>query len=141
MDPDASSPYMLLVAPVKESRRTATDDETGGLERVKQARSDVPAITHVDYSARVQTVDAVRNPRYHALISKFEEKTGCPVIINTSFNIRGEPIVMSPLDAWRCFMGTNMDVLVMEDCILLKSEQPDAELPRNADYLSQFELD
>jgi carbamoyltransferase len=86
-------------------------------------RSEVPAVTHVDYSARVQTVHQQTNPRYHALISRFYEKTGCPVIVNTSFNVRGEPIVESPVDAFRCFMGTELDVLVVENCYLEKAEQ------------------
>jgi carbamoyltransferase len=101
----------------------------------------VPAITHVDYSARVQTVDAERHGRYHRLISAFEERTGCPVIINTSFNVRGEPIVCSPEHAYRCFMATNMDVLVMERFVLLKKEQPEREGFSREEYLSQFALD
>ena len=101
----------------------------------------MPAITHVDCSARVQTVDACRHPRYHKLIRAFERRTGCPVIINTSFNVRGEPIVCSPEHAYRCFMGTNMDALVLEDFLLLKSEQPDGDQVRNEAYLSQFALD
>jgi carbamoyltransferase len=101
----------------------------------------VPAITHVDCSARVQTVDERRHGRYHKLISKFEAKTGCPVIINTSFNVRGEPIVCTPEHAYRCFMATNMDMLVMEDCVLYKHEQPDAKEHEIGEYLAQFSLD
>lgn len=118
---------MLLVAPVRESRRApmnGTDSEPKGIDRIKIIRSEIPAVTHVDSSARVQTVDAARNGRYHRLLQKFEEKTGCPVIINTSFNVRGEPIVCTPKDAYRCFMTTEMDVLVVENCVLLKNEQP-----------------
>jgi len=101
----------------------------------------VPAITHVDYSARVQTVDPERHGRYYRLVKRFAEKTGCPVIINTSFNVRGEPIVCSPEHAYRCFMGTNMDVLVLEDFVLLKDEQPQAKQHEVDDYLAQFQLD
>jgi len=136
------SPYMLLVADVVESRRTNVgSDSLRGLDKLKAIRSEVPAITHVNCSARVQTVDAERNPRYHALIRTFEKKTGCPVIINTSFNVRGEPIVCDPQHAYRCFMSTHMDVLVLENFILLKENQPeDKVLDRDA-YLSQFALD
>ena len=110
------------------------------MDKLKIIRSRIPAVTHVDYSARVQTVDRVRNPRLHRLISRFDEKTGCPVLINTSFNVRGEPIVCTPEDAYHCFMGTDMDVLVLENSILLKSEQPTSEIDRES-YLSRFELD
>jgi carbamoyltransferase len=120
------SPYMLLVAPVKEARRLPVERRPGEslLEIVKRRRSDIPAITHVDYSARVQTVNREVNPEYHAVISEFEKRTGCAVIVNTSFNVRGEPIVLTPFDAYRCFMGTEMDVLVLEDAVLYKAEQP-----------------
>ena len=144
MRPSEDSPYMLLVAPVRESRRTQQNDEDSnrnGLDKLQAIRSDVPAITHVDYSARVQTVDADRHDRYHKLLKSFEQKTGSPVVINTSFNVRGEPIVCSPEDAYRCFMGTNMDVLVIEDFVLLKEDQPNAETHQADDYLAQFELD
>ncbi|MFQ5491528.1 MAG: carbamoyltransferase [Phycisphaerae bacterium] len=144
MDQNQPSPYMLLVAPVRESRRVkqnGQDDGATGLEKLKQIRSEVPAITHVDYSARVQTVDPQRHGRYHRLISKFEQKTGCPVIINTSFNVRGEPIVCTPEDAYRCFMGTNMDVLVLGDFVLLKTDQPQAKEHDTDKYLAQFQLD
>ena len=134
---------MLIVAPVSADKRLATNgqDSATGLDKLKVIRSVVPAITHVDYSARVQTVDPQRNPRYYRLMKAFEAKTGCPVIINTSFNVRGEPIVCTPEDAYRCFMGTNMDVLVLEDCVLHKDEQPGAHEIKNDDYLAQFALD
>jgi len=137
------SPYMLLVAPVNEGRRVAStgNAKARGLEKLKQCRSEVPAITHVDYSARVQTVDEQRHGRYHQLIKRFEDKTGCPVVINTSFNVRGEPIVCTPEDAYRCFMGTNMDALVLERYVLLKEKQPDAAEVKNEAYLAQFQLD
>ena len=136
------SPYMLLVADVAEDKRLNTQDQNAkGLDKLKQCRSEVPAITHVDYSARVQTVDAVRHPRVHKLMEVFEAKTGCPVLINTSFNIRGEPIVCSPEHAYRCFMATNMDVLVLENHVLLKDEQPNAEPHEIDEYLAQFDLD
>ncbi len=123
------SPYMLLVADVKEEKRIPPkpgDEGLSGLQRLETQRSAIPAVTHVDFSARLQTVSAAGNPLYYALIRKFYEKTGCPVIVNTSFNVRGEPIVASPLDAFRCFMRTGMDVLVMGNCVLLKEEQPEA---------------
>ncbi len=142
--PGEESPYMLLVAPVTESRRRQPNGEElslTGIEKLKVPRSDVPAITHVDYSARVQTVDAGRHGRYRRLMEKFDEKTGCPVIINTSFNVRGEPIVCTPADAYRCFMATNMDVLVVENFVLRKSEQPEAKDIDVDAYLAQFQLD
>jgi carbamoyltransferase len=123
---DADSPYMLLVAPVVGKRRIAlrADQEAlWGIDLLNVPRSDIPAVTHVDYSARIQTVHDDTNPRYHRLIRTFEEKTGCGVIVNTSFNVRGEPIVCTPEDAYRCFMRTEMDALVLENCVLLKSEQ------------------
>ena len=139
------SPYMLLVAPVREDKRTDAGAQAAGMEGIdrllKVVRSGVPAITHVDYSARVQTVDPERHGRYHRLIKRFEDKTGCPVVINTSFNIRGEPIVCSPEHAYRCFMGTNMDVLVLENCVLFKEEQPEAKQHEIDEYLAQFDLD
>ena len=123
---DRPSPYMLLVAGVRKERRLPqpSPDGMGLLERLKNKRSDIPAVTHLDYSARIQTVNRDVKPDYHALISEFEKLTGCAVIVNTSFNIRGEPIICSPEDAYRCFMRTEMDVLVIEDCILFKEEQP-----------------
>ncbi len=138
------SPYMLLVAPVQQEKRLPTDSAANGLEGIellKVSRSTVPAVTHVDYSARVQTVDTERNPRLYKLIKRFKDKTGCPVIINTSFNIRGEPIVCSPEHAYRCLMATNMDVLAIEDFILYKHEQPQAKQHEIDDYIAQFELD
>ncbi|RMD81652.1 MAG: carbamoyltransferase, partial [Candidatus Dadabacteria bacterium] len=136
--------YMLLVAPVRqEHRRPLNGHELRleGIEKLKVPRSDVPAITHVDYSARVQTVDKRRHGRYRRLLEKFEEATGCPVLINTSFNVRGEPIVCTPEDAYRCFMATNMDVLVLERFVLLKEEQPQTDRYRREEYLAQFALD
>ncbi len=136
------SPYMLLVANVREDKLTNSQDATvTGLDKLKQIRSVVPAITHVDNSARVQTVDAERHPRMHAIMSAFHERTGCPVIINTSFNVRGEPIVCTPEDAYRCFMGTNMDVLVIDEFVLYKNEQPEAKEHDVDEYLAQFQLD
>jgi carbamoyltransferase len=123
---DRPSPYMLLVAKVREDRRLAqaADGDRGILDRLKMKRSDIPAVTHLDYSARVQTVSRSDKPDYHAVISEFEKLTGCAVVVNTSFNVRGEPIVCTPHDAYRCFMRTEMDTLVMEDVILYKDEQP-----------------
>jgi carbamoyltransferase len=123
---DRPSPYMLLVANVQKKRcfPQPSQDENGILERLKIKRSDIPAVTHLDYSARLQTVNRSDKPDYHAVISEFEKMTGCAVVVNTSFNVRGEPIVCTPVDAYRCFMRTEMDVLVMEDCILFKEEQP-----------------
>jgi len=138
------SPYMLLVAPVKESRRLPVEPESArltGIDKLKVPRSTVPAVTHVDYSARVQTVDRERHGRYRRLIEKFDEKTGCPVVINTSFNVRGEPIVCTPADAHRCFLATNMDVLVLENFVLFKREQPNAVDIDVESYLAQFQLD
>ena len=138
---DQDSPYMLMVADVaKRHRLDATDADAGlfGIEKLKVPRSTIPAVTHVDYSARIQTVHADTNPRYHALISSFHEKTGCPVLINTSFNVRGEPIVCTPEDAFRCLMGTGMDALVIGNCVLMKAEQdPTLKL----DYKNAFDLD
>jgi carbamoyltransferase len=135
------SPYMLLVAPVQESRRLPTPalDTDDMLPVVRQVRSDVPAITHVDHSARIQTVRAEDHPAYHALITAFEELTGCAVIVNTSFNVRGEPIVCTPKDAYTCFMRTEMDVLVLEDRILYKDAQP--ARPADDSWRREFELD
>ncbi|MEZ4703111.1 MAG: carbamoyltransferase [Rhodothermales bacterium] len=121
---DRPSPYMLLVAPVHPDRRVAADAGGAGFDRLKTLRSDIQAVTHVDYSARVQTVDADTNPAFYGVIDAFYQLTGCPVLVNTSFNVRGEPIVCTPQDAYRCFLRTNMDALVLEDCLLLKHEQP-----------------
>ena len=138
------SPYMLMVADVIDSRRTDCESElniTQGLDKLPIIRSEVPAITHVDFSARVQTVDKERHGLYRTIISKFHEKTGCPMVINTSFNVRGEPIVCDPEDSYNCFMATNMDVLVVGPFLLEKKKQPNAgEIPLE-DYLSKFALD
>lgn len=139
---DRRSPYMLLVAPVKEDKLVAMTEEQKqlfGIERLNIPRSEIPAITHVDYSARIQTVHADTNPRFHCLLDQFESKTGCPVLINTSFNVRGEPIVATPEDAHRCFMRTEMDYLVMENVILAKIDQPAYE--RDDSWKDEFELD
>ena len=141
MEAEQDSPYMLLVAPVKEDKRLPQNTKLKGLEKLKTKRSVLPAITHVDYSARIQTVDAQRHPKLHRLMSRFKDKAGCSVIINTSFNIRGEPIVCSPEHAYRCFMATNMDVLVMENQLLYKEEQPQATQHEVDEYKAQFELD
>lgn len=121
------SPYMLLVAPVRGERCSARSDEDGstwGIEMLNVARSDIPAVTHVDYSARVQTVTHSSNPRYHALLKEFYDQTGCAVLVNTSFNVRGEPIVCTPEDAYRCFMRTEIDFLIMENCVVSKADGP-----------------
>ena len=145
MDKETDSPYMLLVADVQPSRRLEVEKTNGDgrwIDRLlKVVRSTVPAITHVDYSARVQTVDSERHGRYYKLLRRFKDKTGCPVVVNTSFNIRGEPIVCSAEDAYRCFMATNMDVLVLEDFVLYKEEQPQAQQHEVDDYIAKFELD
>jgi carbamoyltransferase len=141
-DIDRASPYMLLVADVREDqRREPAAGETGlqGLQKLSAVRSTVPAVTHVDCSARIQTVHRRTNPLYHELISRFEQDHGCPVIINTSFNVRGEPIVCTPDDAWRCFMRTNMDYLVLGPFLLSKTEQPPLE--EEGDWRKEFELD
>lgn len=127
---DRPSPYMLLVAPVRQQHRIASAGETEnafGIERLNIPRSDIPAVTHVDYSARIQTVSRETHPDYHALINRFRERTGCGVIVNTSFNVRGEPIVCTPQDAFLCFMRTDMDLLVLENCILVKEEMKPLE--------------
>jgi carbamoyltransferase len=126
-DLTAESPYMLLVAPVREERRrklTSEEEQLSGLAKLGALRSDLPAVTHVDNSARVQTVSKTPSRRFYAILEAFEKRTGCPVLVNTSFNVRGEPIVHSPSDAYRCFMFTDMDVLVVENCLLRKSAQP-----------------
>ena len=142
------SPYMLFVAPVKDDLRTELSAEDR--ERMQDAdlrtrvtvkRSSLPAITHVDYSARIQTVDSDRHGRYYRLMRRFYERTGCPVIVNTSFNIRGEPIVCTPADAYRCFMATDMDCLVVEDYVLLKDAQPERLKGDSERYKAQFALD
>jgi carbamoyltransferase len=138
---DGDSPYMLLVADVRKERRramTADEQKLFGIDKLNVPRSEIPAVTHVDYSARVQTVHADTNPRYHALISAFKAKTGCPVIVNTSFNVRGEPIVGSPEDAFRCFMGSEIERLAVGNCYLVKDRQDPA---LKLDYKDAFELD
>ncbi|MDP1526073.1 MAG: carbamoyltransferase [Rhodocyclaceae bacterium] len=140
-DLNVESPYMLLVAPVRQERRRPVSAEEAalfGIEKLNVPRSDIPAVTHVDYSARVQTVRQDTNPKLHALLSMFKERTGCSVLANTSFNVRGEPIVCTPEDAFRCFMGTDLDILVVGNCVLRKEDQ-DSALAIN--YKNQFELD
>ena len=142
---DDESPYMLMVAPVREELRRPfslqqfRDGAGDMLEVVREPRSTIPAVTHVDYSARLQTVHPDDNPDFYRLLSAFHRRTGCPVLVNTSFNVRGEPIVMTPEDAVRCFFRTDMDLLVVEDCLLWKSEQPEQE--KNDDWRHEFELD
>jgi carbamoyltransferase len=139
---DSDSPYMLLVAPVLEKRRTeVTKEQEGlwGIELLKVPRSDIPAVTHIDYSARIQTVREATHARYYALLKAFEAKTGCGVIVNTSFNVRGEPIVCTPADAYRCFMRTELDLLVLENCVLEKAQQKPIE--GDSDWRKEFELD
>jgi carbamoyltransferase len=141
-DLDTVSPYMLLVAPVLESRRipmAAEQKRLWGIDLLNVPRSDIPAVTHIDYSARIQTVHQETNPRYYKLLKRFEARTGCAVLVNTSFNVRGEPIVCSPEDAYRCFMRTEMDALVLENCILYKADQK--PLAQDTDWRKEFELD
>ena len=140
-DMECDSPYMLMVADVhKKRQRAMSEDEKKlfGIDKLNIVRSDIPAVTHVDYSARVQTVDRATNPRYHALLTRLKELTGCPVIANTSFNVRGEPIVCSPEDAFRCFMGTELDLLAVGNYLLVKEDQDPA---LKLDYSNAFELD
>jgi carbamoyltransferase len=132
---------MLLVDDVKKDKRikmTKEEKALFGIDKLNIKRSSIPAVTHVDYSARIQTVYQQTNPKYHALITKFKEKTGCSVVVNTSFNVRGEPIVCTPEDAFKCFMGTELDVLVVGNCVLRK-EQQDKSLVE--DYKEKYELD
>ena len=139
---DADSPYMLMVAPVVESRRrakSAESTELWGIDLLNVPRSDIPAVTHIDYSARVQTVHEDTNPRYHKLLKAFESQTGCPVIVNTSFNVRGEPIVCTPEDAYRCFMRTEMDLLVLGNQLVYKADQKPLE--GDKEWRSEFVLD
>jgi carbamoyltransferase len=138
---EADSPYMLLVADVvKDRRRAMTDEEEAlfGVDRLNAARSEIPAVTHVDYSARLQTVHRETNPRYHALLSVFKAKTGCPVLVNTSFNVRGEPIACTPEDGFRCFMGSEIEVFVAGDCFMRKERQNPA---LKLDYRNVFDPD
>ena len=149
LEPGQESPYMLLVAPVREEHRVPIDpeqlktmeDDPDLRRRVNVVRSTIPAVTHVDYSARLQTVDEARNPSLHALLRAFQRRTGCPVLVNTSFNVRGEPIVGSPEDAYRCFRATGMDVLVLEDTVLVKDETHSTDDAARKEYLAQFQLD
>ncbi|UCB55975.1 MAG: carbamoyltransferase [Thiotrichales bacterium] len=139
---DRRSPYMLLVAPVKEDKRfemTEEQKQLFGIDKLNIPRSEIPAVTHVDYSARVQTVHAETNPRFYKLLDEFDSRTNCPVLVNTSFNVRGEPIVCTPEDAYRCFMRTEMDYLVMENVLLAKTDQP--EWKEDGDWRDEFELD
>jgi carbamoyltransferase len=140
--PDASSPYMLLTAPVTEAIRRPLPpayEEMDMWERLYGLRSSVPAVTHVDYSARLQTVSRAANPRYWKLIKAFADIGGCPLIVNTSFNVRGEPMVCTPEDAYRCFMRTEMDYLIMGDCLLSKAAQP--PWPEENNWREQYVLD
>ena len=135
------SPYMLLVSDVKKDKQiimSEKDKKLFGIEKLNIKRSSIPAITHVDYSARIQTVHKETNPKYYNLINEFKRITGCPVLVNTSFNVRGEPIVCSVEDAFNCFMGTNLDILVIENFILMKNEQDQSLIK---DYKNKFELD
>ncbi|HHJ19160.1 MAG TPA: hypothetical protein ENJ84_04945, partial [Gammaproteobacteria bacterium] len=139
---DRPSPYMLIVAPIGEQIRFEMTDEQKklfGVEKLKVKRSKLPSITHVDYSARVQTVHEETNPRYYQLLKKFDDKTDCGVLVNTSFNVRGEPIVCTPTDAYRCFMRTEMDYLVVENFLMDKREQPHWE--QDESWKDEFELD
>ena len=144
--PNEPSPYLLLVVALRsvrtnDSEPNGRDRDLEGIAKLKSKRSVVPAITHVDYSARIQTVDSERHGRYYKLLKAFERRTGSPVIINTSFNVRGEPIVHTPQQAYRCFMSTNIDALVLERFVLLKEEQPQDESPDREKYLAEFKLD
>ncbi|MDQ6960284.1 MAG: carbamoyltransferase C-terminal domain-containing protein, partial [Mariprofundaceae bacterium] len=139
---DRPSPYMLMVAPVRKEIRIPMSKQQQsmfGIEKLNVPRSKLPAITHVDYSARIQTVHEETNPRYYRLLKSFEEKTGCPVLVNTSFNVRGEPIVCTPEDAYRCFMRTEMDYLAIENFLLAKQDQPEWE--KDDAWMQEFELD
>jgi carbamoyltransferase len=140
-DLNCSSPYMLIVAPIHPNKRRTVKNEKNysGIEKLKLSRSEIPAVTHVDFSARIQTVDGQHNKRFRQLISKFSTITGCPILINTSFNVRGEPIVESPTDAYRCFMRTEMDGLVIGDFLLIKTEQP--EWQEKTDWRKEYALD
>ena len=140
-DLNIDSPYMLLVANVKNEKAikmTTAQNMFFGIEKLNIKRSEIPAVTHVDYTARIQTVHKETNPKYYKLISQFKKKTGCPVIVNTSFNVRSEPMVNTPEDAFNCFMGTELDILVIGNCYLKKEEQ---NIPLTKDYINKFELD
>ena len=140
-DINCDSPYMLTVAnvsPKKCIKMNKEEEQLFGIEKLNIKRSEIPAVTHVDYSARIQTVNKDTNPKYHKLISEFNKKTGCPIVVNTSFNVRGEPIVHSPEDAFKCFMGTEIDVLAIGNCFL-KKEKQNIKLKDN--YQNKYELD
>jgi len=140
-DLESESPYMLLVAEVAQRHRfrmTPEQEALFGIEKLNVPRSTIPAVTHIDFSARIQTVHRDTNPRYHALISAFKDRTGCPVLVNTSFNVRGEPIVGTPADAFRCFMGTEIELLAVGNCLLRKEKQDKA---KEASYQFAFEPD
>ena len=139
--PEHDSPYMLIVAPVRDDKRKQVDAGAFGLDKLHQLRSVIPAVTHVDFSARLQTVDGEYNPRLAAMMKAFKQRTGCPVLINTSFNVRGEPIVCTPQDALRCFLGTEMDVLVLENFVIRRAAQKDLPEVDREQYLSAFALD
>jgi carbamoyltransferase len=148
--PGQESPYMSFVASLLDQHRIAVPPEQRQTmetdpdlrQRVNVVRSTIPAVTHVDYSARLQTVDETRNPRFYRLLQTWYKMTGCPVLVNTSFNVRGEPIVCTAEDAYRCFLGTDMDALVLEDCVLHKADLSDEQARvSRADYLAQFQLD
>jgi carbamoyltransferase len=144
MEPEYDSPYMLLVSSVQDDKRTSCYDDMNqreGFEKLSVKRSTVPAVTHVDFSARVQTVDQERHGRFHNLLKQVFNRSTCPLVINTSFNVRGEPIVCSPEDAYQCFMATDMDVLVLEQCLLYKTDQPEDNRVSSDEHLAQFELD
>jgi carbamoyltransferase len=139
---DRPSPYMLIVAPVREELRVPMTDEQNqlfGIDKINIKRSSIPAVTHVDYSARVQTVHKETNPRFYEVLQQFKQRTGCSVLVNTSFNVRGEPIVATPEDAYRCFMRTEMDYLVVENHIMAKQDQPAWE--KDDSWMEEFELD
>jgi carbamoyltransferase len=138
---ESDSPYMLLVADVRKDRRremNSAEQLLFGIDKLNVSRSQIPAVTHIDYSARIQTVSEATNPLFHRLLKEFKRLTGCPVLVNTSFNVRGEPIVCTPEDAFRCFMGNELDLLVAGNCVLRKADQ-DTSLKQ--DYSSAFELD
>tara|TARA_B110000971_G_scaffold188923_1_gene198947 strand:- start:90 stop:668 length:579 start_codon:yes stop_codon:yes gene_type:complete len=140
-DINVDSPYMLMVASIKKNKiieMNETQKNLFGINKLNVKRSEIPAVTHVDYSARIQTVHKETNKKYFKLIQKFKEKTNCPIVVNTSFNVRGEPIVNTPLDAFNCFMGTELDKLVIGNCYLDKNNQ---DLLLKKDYIKEFELD
>jgi carbamoyltransferase len=139
---ECESPYMLLVAPVRRERQipmTAAQQGLWGIDQLNVVRSDIPAVTHIDYSARIQTVDRETNPDYYDLLAAFERRTGCAVLVNTSFNVRGEPIVCTPADAYQCFMRTHIDHLVLGPFLLDKSTQP--AWKESKDWRTEFQLD